>query len=126
MSGEKLTDAEARRLIAMLKRALIEAIDFPDRGKKAEFDVVGDTKKDLFTVSIFRGKIQSKKYSIGAGSKRMASLFWSYISTRPMYILILMEKKSQKTTGMFIRKNMVENLHFLRRISIVKSLKKTQ
>ena len=56
----------------------------------------------------------------------MASLFWSYISTRPMYILILMEKKSQKTTGTFIRKNMVENLHFLRRISIVKSLKKTQ
>lgn len=126
MSGEKLTDAEARRLIAMLKRALIEAIDFPDRGKKAEFDVVGDTKKDLFTVSIFRGKIQSKKYSIGARIKKMASLFWSYISTRPMYILILMEKKSQKTTGMFIRKNMVENLHFLRRISIVKSLKKTQ
>lgn len=70
MSGEKLTDAEARRLIAMLKRALIEAIDFPDRGKKAEFDVVGDTKKDLFTVSIFRGKIQSKKYSIGARIKK--------------------------------------------------------
>ena len=55
---------------SLLCCALIEAIDFPDRGKKAEFDVVGDTKKDLFTVSIFRGKIQSKKYSIGARIKK--------------------------------------------------------
>ena len=126
MSGEKLTDAEARRLIAMLKRALIEAIDFPDRGKKAEFDVVGDTKKDLFTVSIFRGKIQSKKYSIGARIKKNGiSLLELHINATNVH-LILMEKKSQKTTGMFIRKNMVENLRFLRRISIVKSLKKTQ
>ncbi len=70
MSGEKLTDAEARRLLEMLKHTLIEEMNFPNRGEKKEFDVVGDTKKDLFTVSIFRGRIQPKKYSIGARIKK--------------------------------------------------------
>ena len=70
MSGEKLTDAEARRLLEMLKHTLIEEMNFPNRGEKKEFDVVGDTKKDLVTVSIFRGRIQPKKYSIGARIKK--------------------------------------------------------
>lgn len=70
MSGEKLTNAEARRLLEMLKHTLMEEMNFPNRGEKKEFDVVGDTKKDLFTVSIFRGRIQPKKYSIGARVKK--------------------------------------------------------
>ena len=61
MKSEKLTEEEARRLINMLKRSLIEVLDFPDRGMKTEFDVLGDTPKDVFTVSIFRGRIQPQK-----------------------------------------------------------------
>lgn len=70
MSSNKLTDAEARQLIEMTKRSLINEINLPSRGKTQEFDVVGDTKKDLFTINIFRGRIQSKKYNIGARIKK--------------------------------------------------------
>lgn len=70
MKSEKLTEEEARRLIDMLKRSLIEVLDFPDRGMKTEFDVLGDTPKDVFTISIFRGRIQPQKYNIGARIKK--------------------------------------------------------
>jgi hypothetical protein len=52
MSAEKLTQDEAKRLLEMVKRSLVAAIDFPSRGKTKEFDVVGDTKKDVFSINI--------------------------------------------------------------------------
>lgn len=69
-----LTNTEARRLLDMTKRSLIAELDFPTRvltrGNEKEFDVVGDTKKDIFTIKIYRGKIQRLKYNIGARIKK--------------------------------------------------------
>lgn len=70
MSAVKLTDAEARRLLEMTKRSLIAEMSFPSCGGTKEFDVVGDTKKDVFSVNIYRGKIQPFKYNIGARIKK--------------------------------------------------------
>ena len=70
MSTAQMTTAEARRLIEMAKRALIAEIRFPSKGATEELDVVGDTKADIFTVNIFRGKIQRAKYNFGARIKK--------------------------------------------------------
>ena len=70
MSVAKLTQAEAQRLLEMIKRSLITEIEFPTSGKSVEFGVRGDTKKDTFSVNIYRGKIQPLKYNIGARIKK--------------------------------------------------------
>lgn len=70
MSSLKLTDAEARSLIEMAKRSLIEEFVFPTQGASIEFDVMGDSKKDEFTIKIYRGRIQLRKYDIGARIKK--------------------------------------------------------
>lgn len=70
MSIPKLTNEEARRLLDMTKRSLIDGLAFPTRGGEKEFDVVGDTKKDVFAIKIYRGKIQPLKYNIGARIKK--------------------------------------------------------
>lgn len=72
MSSTKLTDAEAHRLIEMTKRSLLQEIALPTCGDKTEFDVVGDSKKDVFTVRLYRGRIQPQKYDIGARIRKMA------------------------------------------------------
>ena len=66
MSSDKLTDAEAKRLLEMLKQSLTKELTFPSKGDHKEFNVVGDTKKDVFTIRIYRGKINSQKYDLGA------------------------------------------------------------
>ena len=70
MSVEKLTQDEAKRLLEMMKRSLVATIDFPSRGKAKEFDVVGDTKKDVFSISVYRAKIRPFKYNFGARIKK--------------------------------------------------------
>lgn len=70
MSIEKLTQEEAQRLLEMVKRSLISEINFPTRGTTKEFDVVGDTKADVFSINIFRAKISTFKYNIGARIKK--------------------------------------------------------
>ncbi len=45
MSVEKLTQEEADRLLNMLKKSLLNTINFPEKGNDIEFDLVGDTKK---------------------------------------------------------------------------------
>lgn len=65
MSFSKITQAEADRLLQMLKRTLISEINFPGKRKNTEFNVVGDSKKDLFAVNIFRGNINRLKYNYG-------------------------------------------------------------
>ena len=70
MSAVKLTNAEARKLLEMTKRSLIAEMSFPTRGNMKEFDVIGDTKKDIFSINIYRGKIQPLKYNIGARIKK--------------------------------------------------------
>lgn len=70
MSADKLTQEEAQRLLEMIKRSLIDEISFPTRGTTKEFDVVGDTKADVFSINIYRAKIQPFKYNAGARIKK--------------------------------------------------------
>ena len=70
MSDTKMTTTEARQLLEMLKRSLIAELMLPTRGGKEEFDVVGDTNTDIFTICTYRGKINPKKYDIGARVKK--------------------------------------------------------
>lgn len=69
MSANKLTNTEAERLITMIKHSLVTDIQFPARSKEEEFHVLGETKKDLFTIGIYRGKINPLKYNIHARIK---------------------------------------------------------
>lgn len=69
MAAAKLTNEEARRLLEMLKRSLVEQVDFPLPGDTLEFDVVGDTTKDRFIISIYRGRIKADKVEMGARIK---------------------------------------------------------
>lgn len=66
----KLTQKEAEDLLNMLKKSLIKQLDFPSMGDSIEFDIVGTEKKHLFTSKIYRGKINRKKYEIGARIKK--------------------------------------------------------
>lgn len=70
MATVKLTDAEARQLLEMIKHTLAAEVQFPVGGQTKEFDVVGDTKKDVFTINIFRGRIQPLKCYMGARIKK--------------------------------------------------------
>lgn len=70
MSTTKLTTAEATRLIEMAKQALISEINFPTKGTSKSFDVIGDTKSDLFTINIYRGGIARTKCNFGARIKK--------------------------------------------------------
>lgn len=69
-SNVKLTQAEAERLLNMLKNTLVSDINFPAKNSSTEFDVQGDTKFDLFTIKIFRSKIRHNKYTLGARIKK--------------------------------------------------------
>lgn len=64
-----LTDQEARDLIAMLKNSMSKAITFPAGGKKKEFEVIGEKKRDVFVISVFRGTINVHKCNIGGRTK---------------------------------------------------------
>lgn len=66
----KLTQEEAERLLHMLKKSIVQSIEFPSKGQKIEFDLKGDTKKDLFTTKIYRGRIDRNKYEINARIKK--------------------------------------------------------
>ena len=44
----KLTDAEARQLLEMLKRSLEKELATPKAGEKRVFEVEGDTERDRF------------------------------------------------------------------------------
>lgn len=55
----------------MLKRSLLKNLTFPTQEeRKIEFDVQGDTMRDVFTIKIFRGKINRLKYEFGARIKK--------------------------------------------------------
>lgn len=69
MGQGTITDDEARKMLEMLKSLFKDELNFPLPGKKLEFEAVGENKRDLFVVSIFRGKIQSAKVNIGARIK---------------------------------------------------------
>lgn len=66
----KLTQDEAIKLLQMLKKTLVKDIGSPVKGDATEFDVVGKTKRILFTIRLYRGKINPNKYEIGARIKK--------------------------------------------------------
>lgn len=70
MSSVKLSKFEAEKLLKMLKHSLISEVNFPKEGNREEFEVIGDTKHDIFTINIFRGNINKFKYNIGARIKK--------------------------------------------------------
>lgn len=70
MSTIKITNAEATRLIEMAKQALISEFYFPTKGTDKSFDVVGDSKADIFTINIYRGGIARTKCNFGARIKK--------------------------------------------------------
>lgn len=74
MSVPKLTNEEAHRLLEMTKRSLVAEVGFPSCGGEEEFDVIGDTKKDVFAVKIYRGKIQPFKCNIGARIRKNGTM----------------------------------------------------
>jgi len=55
----RLTQKEADMLIDMLKRTVEKTISFPIAKGRVEFDVLGDRKKDVFTVNISRKGINA-------------------------------------------------------------------
>lgn len=126
MSVSKLTNAEARRLLDMTKRSLIAELNFPTRGDEKEFDVVGDTKKDIFAIKIYRGKIQPFKYNIGARIKKMGQCCWNFISIRLMFTVIQMVKKSVVVIGIYTRKSMDALMLFRQKMSKKMLLSTTQ
>ena len=70
METTKITQSEAERLLAMIKRVFKKNIDFPEKGKHIEFDAVGNTNRDVFAIQIYRGKRNAQKYNIGARIKK--------------------------------------------------------
>lgn len=70
MADNKISQKEAEHLLAMIKKTLSDCINFPERGEQIEFELLGDTKTDLFIARIYRGKINRNKYEIGARIKK--------------------------------------------------------
>lgn len=66
MASIQISQAEADRLLNMVKHSLVSEVKFPLKGKDTEFNVAGDKKHDTFAINIFRGKINPLKYNIGA------------------------------------------------------------
>ena len=67
---ELLTTDEAKRLIELTKISLIDVLSSPPNGESVEFDVSSENTKDLFSINIYRGRINNKKYNYGARIKR--------------------------------------------------------
>lgn len=63
---EKLKQEEAEKLLEMLKHTLTDEINFPEKGTAKEFTVKGATSRDVFTIRIYRGKINYRKYELSA------------------------------------------------------------
>lgn len=113
MGAEKLTQDEAQRLLDMLKRSLIDAINFPARGATKEFDVIGDTKTDIFSINIYRAKIQPYKYNMGARIKKNGIMLLE-LHINPTTVHYNPDgEKSLVAIGTFIKKALGEHLLFL-------------
>lgn len=66
ISDIRLTKEEAEKLLNMVKHTLVDDIDFPGVGKEIKFDAIGSSNRDKFNIHIYRSKIKSTKYNIGA------------------------------------------------------------
>lgn len=66
MADIKLKQEEADRLIKMLKRSLIDEFKLPPAGSKKNFEVKGESDKDIFTIEIYSGNVNPLKKNFGA------------------------------------------------------------
>ena len=66
MLSVTITNTEAKRLLEMVKYSLEDIVNFPSTCRTKQFDVVGEAKQDVFTVSIYKGKINQYKHNFGA------------------------------------------------------------
>lgn len=57
----KLKQADAERLLSMIKKTLSEEVNFPKLGAKEKFNVQGETKHDIFEIYLSRDKINRRK-----------------------------------------------------------------
>ena len=67
---ETLSTEEARQLIELTKQSLIDILASPIPGDDVEFDVTSESTRDLFSILIYRGKINKHKYNYGAKIKK--------------------------------------------------------
>ena len=58
---KKLTTQEAEQLIKMLKKTIEKEIKKKKKGTNIRFDVQGSTRKHIFSISLYRGKINPNK-----------------------------------------------------------------
>lgn len=58
-----LSQAEAIRLLNMLKKAYEDSLTLPVSRKITTLQVQGDTKQDLFRINIYRGAINAQKFT---------------------------------------------------------------
>ena len=81
-----LTDEEATILIEMLKKSTKDAISFPAPGKKREFEVVGDSKRDIFIINVFRGSIEVRKCNISGRTKAGMQLLELHLNPHGVHL----------------------------------------
>ena len=66
MSRDKIKQDEIERLLEALKKTLVDSISFPEKGKSEEFEVKAVSTNEVFTIRIYRGKVNREKYNLGA------------------------------------------------------------
>jgi hypothetical protein len=79
LAHQQLKQEEAQRLLEMLKHTLVDTVTFPEKGSTLTFDVEGITKKDLFKIHIYRGKINRNKYNLGTQIEKNGILLLSFM-----------------------------------------------
>lgn len=66
MPDRVLKQSDIEKLLNMLKKTLEDTANFPLPGKTEIFQVQGETRKDVFDIQIYRGKINPLKYNLEA------------------------------------------------------------
>ena len=57
MARDKIKQDEIERLLEALKKTLVDSISFPEKGKSEEFEVKAVSTNEVFTIRIYRGKV---------------------------------------------------------------------
>lgn len=65
-----MTQEEIERLLTELKKAVVDSVNFPEKGKSEEFKVKAIACNDLFNIRIYRGNVNREKYNISAVIER--------------------------------------------------------
>lgn len=70
MAQNQLKQEEIEQLLNELKNSLVDSINFPEKGKREEFEVKALTSNELFNIRIYRGNVNREKYNIYAVIER--------------------------------------------------------